>query len=184
MEKESIFDKSTAVGKFLSRVKPIRVESLKKFLVLYYSCYVRPFVEAGKRQKPNLTKSLRSRRPRIYPGLNYIQDIMECSRATAQDYLRVMQITYDVFVKSEIQRRRILERIDKKDYDVLLRDLSRIFKDVAVRLESRKKGADTTILHDVRQSLNAISMVIKQAPGVLTPKDCAKIFEEFASWMI
>ena len=43
-------------------------------------------------------------KPKIWPGIWRIQTALKCSKATAQDYLRAVQVTRKYFVQHELQK--------------------------------------------------------------------------------
>jgi len=94
-------------------------------------------------------------------------------------------LTHDVFVEYEVCTRKIygLKRLSKENYDILLKDLSQVFERVSKMLGVRKKDPDRTMLRDIRNAIQIVARIIEKAPGALTQKDCARIFEEFASSM-
>lgn len=80
-------------GDFNSKVRTIRSKNLRNFLTTYFYTYVDETSDSN----PVITEAARAysqeRPPRIPPGLRVIQRFLGCSRATAQYYLRAIDIT-------------------------------------------------------------------------------------------
>ena len=98
-------------SEFQSKIEPIRPKTLRNFLKIYYYAYIKK----GKFLEYLFTGELldqtrkegknRTRKPKIWPGIWRIRTYLEnCSKATAQDYLRAVQVTRKYFVQHELQK--------------------------------------------------------------------------------
>lgn len=175
MNNQTSFETTNRARAFASRIKPIRSKSLRDFLKLYYLTFIL--------QKDISTKYKWPRKPKIRPGLRFIQINAPCRKSKAQDCLRAIQLTRDVFLEHELETRRLLTRIDTDSYKRLLKEISPIFEDVArilgIRAKDPRKKAK---FQDVRTNLRIVAHTIEQSSGVFTPRDCAKIIRELENW--
>lgn len=169
---------------FSSKVKTIRSKNLRNFLNAYYYTYVMQETD----QNPLITKEAavysQERPPRVRPGLRALQRYLRCSRATAQYYLRAIDITRTIFVLSEIERNRKekpLIRIAKKEYREVLRDVVVPFERIS---EVMKSGLGASELFQIRTLLCEVAAVLSRQSGVYTPEDSAKIIQELTSLLL
>lgn len=175
MNNQTSFETTNRARDFASRIKPIRSKSLRDFLKLYYLTFIM--------QKDVSIKYKWLRKPKIRPGLRFIQINAACGKSKAQDCLRAIQLTRDVFLRHELETRRPLTRIDRDSYKRLLKEISPIFEGVArifgIRDEDPRKKIK---FRDLRTKLRNVAHTIEQSSGVFTHKDCAKIIRELANW--
>lgn len=169
---------------FKSKVRTIHSKNLRKFLTVYFYTYVyeniedNPLIINEKRTFPQ------KRAPRIPPGLKAIIRFLRCSRATAQYYLRAVNITHNIFVNSEIEKTRKekpLVRITEKDYEKLRYDLLPLFEQIS---EIIKHDINAPRIYSIRQLLQKVVILLSKTSSVFTQDDCAKIIEELASLLI
>lgn len=169
---------------FDSRVRTIRSKNLRNFLTIYFYTYVYEdqtgeFAVLRLRGKPTPW-----RKPRFAPGLRAIQELLQCSRATAQSYLRAINVTHEIFMRYEAEKykkEKLVERIKAKDLKELRNDLANLFEKAADSLGVKRVGVEGS---GARKYLSAAAGRALQSQGALTPKDCAKIFQELASWFV
>lgn len=168
---------------FTSRARTIRSKNLRNFLNAYYYTYVMQTDE-----NPLITKAAaaysQGRPPRVRPGLRVLQRYLRCSRATAQYYLRAIDITRTIFVQSEIERNRKekpLIRIAKKEYRDLLRDVVIPFEQISKIMKSDLEASE---LFQIRTLLCEVAAVLAKQSGVYTSEESAKIIQEFASLLL
>lgn len=171
-------------GNFNSKVRTIRSKNLRNFLTIYFYTYVYEAAESN----PLITKEARAysreRPPRIPPGLRVIQRFLECSRATAQYYLRAIDITRKIFVSCEIEKSRKekpLVRITKRDYDEIKRGLVGLFEQISKTMKNQLTASQTS---RIRKLLYEAATQLSNSSGVFTPKDCAQIIQELASLLV
>lgn len=173
-------------SQFLSKIRTIRSKNLRNLLKIYFYTHV----EENQENNPVIPKHVREymqeKPPKILPGLRIIQRFLGCSKTTAQDYLRAVYITHEIFVARAIEKSRKKKpfiRIKRKDYKQLLKDLSYRFAATSTLLGVRMETVRKKIkLSDARKMLMYAVTDIENSSGVFTPQDCAKIIREFASW--
>jgi hypothetical protein len=173
----------TSKIEFDSRVRTIRSKNLRNFLNAYYHTYVTQAVE-----NPLITKEAsvysQKRPPRVRPGLRVLQRYLQCSRATAQYYLRAIDITRTIFVQSAVEKSRKekpLTRITKMEYRDLLADVGGPFELISTIM---KHGLDASNLFRIRNLLTEVKVILANQSGVYTPEDTARIIEEFGSLLL
>jgi len=126
---------------------------------------------------------MQNRPPKILPGLVAIQNFLGCSKGTAQDYLRAVYITHEIFMTQElekIKKKRLLLRVKRKDYDQLRRDLAVLFDEAVKGLGVRGK----TKAFNAKKSLRGAAGLIRNSPGAFTQEDCARIIMDLANCLL
>jgi len=170
---------------FNSKARAIRSKNLRNFLTIYFYTYVHEAAESN----PLITKEARAfrsheRSPRIPPGLRVIQRFLGCSRATAQYYLRAVDITRKIFVNSGIEKSRKekpLVRITKRDYYEVRGDLVGLFEQISKILKNQLTASQTS---SIRKLLRQAATQLSNSSGAFTPEDCARIIQELASLLV
>jgi len=172
-------------------LKGVRSKNLQNLLKIYFYTYV----DRGQEKNPMISSCAKdymekkewnmnsgARRPKILPGLRSIQRFLDCDRSTAQKYLRAIHIIHEIFVKCE----KPLVRIRKKDHVLLLRFISYDFEAMTKFLGIQKPNVRKECnLAKARECLiSAAGEIETRANGVFSPKDCAKIIRELASWLV
>ena len=91
---------------FFKRLGSIRLSSISKLLFLYYFTFIE--------QSPELRLMHKGKRSvKTEPGLQTIMDTLKCSKSTAQDYLRGLEILRRQIVLPMVERE-IEKRNDPK----------------------------------------------------------------------
>lgn len=103
-------------SEFQSKINPIRSKTLRNFLEIYYYAYVNktkfsPFNASFVREVLDLQRKEginRTYEAKIWPGIWRIRAILDCSKATAQDYLRAVDITSKYIIEERQEFRKKL----------------------------------------------------------------------------
>lgn len=175
----------TSETEFLLNVDSIRPKTLRKFLKIYFYAYS----EDCQDNNPLITKSAREfmqrHNPRVFPGLRIIQRYLGCSKATASDYLRTVNITHEILAKLDDSQETQLAPIGKSDFQRLLWDLSPNFDKIAKSLKFKKYFDDPQAIRlEIRESLLNAAETISEKSCALASKECAQIIRELANSLL
>jgi hypothetical protein len=160
--------------KLKSKADKIRSKNLRNFLWLYYYAHL----HTSQEDNPLISKleryRIESRAPRVFPGLRPIREFLGCSKGAAQDYLRAIYITREIFLATPIER---------KKYEQLRKDLVPNFEEIS-KLLFLKQIKPNERAKKMRALLYDSSKQISEQTGFFTPKECAQIIEELAALII
>jgi uncharacterized membrane protein len=178
-------------NEFLSKIKTIRSKNLRNFLRVYFYTYVHESHENNLLISRQLREYMQRRPPRVFPGLRPIQGFLCCTKAAAQDYLRAVHITHEIFVRrakasNEQLGREQLTPMKRGQYEEVLRDVAQCFEHATkpLRTSSRDSIAEHSNLSKLRNALLKASELVANHSGVLTSDECARIIGEMASWLV
>ena len=170
-------------NEFLTKVESIRSKNLRNFLTLYFHSYV----DTDRKTNPIFSEIAWEYRekhpPRVFPGLATIRKILKCEKTTAQDYLRAIYITQEIFFAKN--QREALKPIRKREYNQLLKDLSPLFNEICKLFSiDNQKALPTANKQLIRERLNKAAKIISEQSGGFAPDECAHIVRELANWFV
>jgi len=168
----------------MAKVKYVRSKNLRNFLKIYFYAYIKTNPNTSPLYSKTAMKYREKHPPRVFPGLATIQQFLQCEKSTAQDYLRAIQITREIFVTKD-QKQEAFKYIQERKQLQLLKDLSPRFEKIskAIFLNTPQKSISRIKL-ETRKILHEVAELISEQVGVFAPNECAQIVRELADWFV
>lgn len=168
----------------MEKVKGIRSKNLRQFLEIYFYAYIYTTPGNSPLHSDMANQYRAEHPPRIFPGLAAIQRYLKCQRTTAQDYLKAVHITREIFA-TKTQQLQALHYIRKKKHDRLMIDLSSKFEGISKQISaSIPKNEKARVNVEIRKLLEEVVQLISEQKGIFTVDECTRIVREFASWFV